>query len=72
MRLNYAVELRYGILLFFLGLVTGLVVPMLANPRMGLSSHLEGLMNGMFLIILGLTALVFRYVGRMVYYESGG
>jgi hydroxylaminobenzene mutase len=46
--------LRFGILLFFLGLVTGLLVPKLANPRMGLSSHLEGLMNGMFLILLGL------------------
>jgi (hydroxyamino)benzene mutase len=44
----------YGILLFFLGLVTGLLVPNLANPRMGLSSHLEGLLNGMFLVILGL------------------
>jgi (hydroxyamino)benzene mutase len=46
--------IRLGILLFLLGLVTGLVVPKLANPRMGLSSHLEGLMNGMFLVILGL------------------
>jgi (hydroxyamino)benzene mutase len=46
--------IRFGILLFFLGLVTGLLVPKLANPRMGLSSHLEGLMNGMFLVILGL------------------
>jgi len=24
------------------------------NPRMGLSAHLEGLMNGLFLIVLGL------------------
>ena len=44
----------YGILLFFLGLVVGLLVPIMANPRMGLSSHLEGVMNGMFLVILGL------------------
>ncbi len=43
-----------GVLLFLLGLVTGLLVPVLANPRMGVSSHLEGVMNGMFLIILGL------------------
>jgi len=27
---------------------------MLANPRMGLSSHLEGVMNGMLLMVLGL------------------
>lgn len=44
----------YGFLLFLLGLITGLILPLLANPRMGLSSHLEGVMNGMFLIILGL------------------
>jgi (hydroxyamino)benzene mutase len=43
-----------SILLFSLGLVTGLLAPKLANPRMGLSSHLEGLMNGMFLVLLGL------------------
>lgn len=46
--------IRYGILLFFLGLLTGLLVPMLTNPRMGLSSHLEGIMNGFFLVLLGL------------------
>jgi (hydroxyamino)benzene mutase len=45
--------LRWGVALFFLGLVTGLAVPKLANPRMGLSSHLQGLMNGMFLVLLG-------------------
>jgi hydroxylaminobenzene mutase len=46
--------IRCGILLFLLGLLTGLIVPALANPRMGLSSHLEGLMNGIFLVVLGL------------------
>jgi hydroxylaminobenzene mutase len=46
--------LRYGALLFFLGLLTGLVVPLLANPRVGLSSHLEGVMNGLLLLALGL------------------
>lgn len=43
-----------GVLLFLIGLLTGFAVHALANPRMGLSSHLEALMNGMFLIILGL------------------
>jgi (hydroxyamino)benzene mutase len=46
--------LFFGILLFFLGLLVGIFVPMLANPRMGLSGHLEGIMNGIFLIVLGL------------------
>jgi hydroxylaminobenzene mutase len=46
--------IRYGILLFLLGLLTGFVIPALQNPRMGLSSHLEGVMNGMLLVIIGL------------------
>jgi len=46
--------LQLGILLFLIGLVTGLVVPRLSNPRMGLASHLEGVLNGMFLVVLGL------------------
>lgn len=46
--------LELGVLLFLLGLLTGFFIPMLASPRMGLSSHLEGVMNGTFLIVLGL------------------
>lgn len=44
---------KYGILLLLLGLVTGLAIPALENPRMGLSSHLEGTFNGMLLILFG-------------------
>ena len=40
--------------LFLLGLLTGFVIPLMRNPRMGLASHLEAVMNGMFLILLGL------------------
>lgn len=43
-----------GVLLFLIGLIIGLIVPAFANPRMGVSSHLEGVLNGMFLVILGL------------------
>jgi hydroxylaminobenzene mutase len=43
-----------GVWLFLLGLIVGLLVPVFANPRMGVSSHLEGVLNGMFLIMLGL------------------
>lgn len=46
--------LQLGILLFLLGLLVGFAVPALANPRMGLASHLEGVMNGVFLLALGL------------------
>ncbi len=35
------------------GLVTGLIQNNLSNPRMGLAAHLEGLMNGTFLLALG-------------------
>jgi hydroxylaminobenzene mutase len=43
----------FGALLFFLGLLTGFAIPALTNPRMGLSGHLEGVMNGTFLIAVG-------------------
>lgn len=43
-----------GLLLFLIGLITGLFVQQLPNPRMALAAHLEGLMNGIFLILMGL------------------
>lgn len=46
--------LQLGVTLFLLGLLVGLAIPALANPRMGLASHLEGVMNGLSLIALGL------------------
>lgn len=45
---------KLGLILFVFGLVTGFVVPKVKNPRMGLTSHLEGVLNGMFLVLLGL------------------
>jgi (hydroxyamino)benzene mutase len=45
--------LWHGAFLFLLGLLTGLVQQQLTNPRMGLSAHLEGLMNGTFLLAVG-------------------
>jgi (hydroxyamino)benzene mutase len=46
--------LKLGLILFVIGLLTGLAIPILKNPRMGLTSHLEGILNGMFLALLGL------------------
>lgn len=43
-----------GFLLFLLGLITGLIVPVFAGQRLAVSSHIEGVLNGIFLIILGL------------------
>ncbi len=42
-----------GMLLFLFGLLTGFVTTNLTNPRMGLAAHLEGVMNGTFLVIVG-------------------
>jgi len=43
----------HGIFLFLLGLFTGLMEHRFTNVRMGLAAHLEGVMNGTFLIALG-------------------
>lgn len=43
----------YGMLLFLLGLLTGFAEQRFTNVRMGLSAHLEGVMNGIFLVALG-------------------
>jgi hydroxylaminobenzene mutase len=43
----------HGIFLFLLGLLTGFVEEQFRNPRMGLAAHLEGVMNGTFLVALG-------------------
>ncbi len=44
---------RQGVTLFLAGLVTGLMVSPMVNPRAGLAGHLEGVMNGTFLIAAG-------------------
>lgn len=44
-----------GAVLFLLGLLSGMVVAQMPNARMGLAAHLEGVMNGMFLIVIGLS-----------------
>ena len=45
--------LWHGMFLFLLGLLTGFVEQKFNNPRMGLAAHLEGVMNGTFLLALG-------------------
>lgn len=42
-----------GMFLFLLGLLTGVLDQKFTNPRMGLAAHLEGVMNGTFLVVLG-------------------
>jgi len=43
----------HGMLLFLIGLFTGFAETHFSNVRMGLAAHLEGVMNGTFLIALG-------------------
>jgi (hydroxyamino)benzene mutase len=43
----------HGMFLFLLGLLTGFFEQRFTNMRMGLAAHLEGLMNGIFLLALG-------------------
>lgn len=44
----------HGVMLFLLGLLAGAFVSRYANPRMGLSAHLGGVMAGTFLAVVGL------------------
>src|ERR1700687_2281305 len=43
----------HGMFLFLIGLLTGFAEQHFANTRMALAAHLEGVMNGTFLLALG-------------------
>jgi hydroxylaminobenzene mutase len=43
-----------GVLLFLLALIVGILIPKFAVPRVALSVHLLGIMQGTFLIAIGL------------------
>jgi hydroxylaminobenzene mutase len=43
----------HGMFLFMVGLFTGFAEGHFTNVRMGLAAHLEGVMNGIFLLVLG-------------------
>jgi (hydroxyamino)benzene mutase len=57
--------LWHGMFLFLLGLLTGLVEQNFNNPRMGLAAHLEGVMNGTFLVALGAVWTEVRLSSRL-------
>ncbi|MGB7543423.1 MAG: hypothetical protein WBM28_15595 [Burkholderiales bacterium] len=46
--------LQVGILLFLFALLVGIAVPQFAVLRIGLSAHLLGIMQGIFLMVIGL------------------
>ncbi len=55
----------HGIVLFLVGLFTGFAETHFANVRMGLAAHLEGVMNGTFLLALGAAWPGIRLSARM-------
>ncbi|WP_028080823.1 hypothetical protein [Solimonas soli] len=57
--------LWHGMFLFLLGLFTGLVETKFSNTRMGLAAHLEGVMNGTFLLALGAVWAEVRLSSRL-------
>lgn len=46
--------LQFGVSLFLFALFAGLAVPRFSVPRLGLSVHLLGIMQGIFLMVTGL------------------
>ena len=57
--------LWHGMFLFLLGLLTGFIEQKFNNPRMGLAAHLEGVMNGTFLVALGAVWTEVRLSSRL-------
>lgn len=55
----------HGMFLFLLGLLTGFLEQKFVNPRMGLAAHLEGVMNGTFLLALGAAWTEVRLPSRL-------
>jgi hydroxylaminobenzene mutase len=56
--------LRSGFVLLLLSLFTGLALPLLTNPRLGLSAHLSGIMSGTLLVVVGVIAGKLRLGAR--------
>ena len=46
--------LQFGVLLLLLSLLSGLMIGALAVPRLGVASHVNGILGGLFLVVLGL------------------
>lgn len=44
---------RHGAILFLLAMISGFLIPVLENPRLGLSSHLIGVIGGAFVMAAG-------------------
>jgi hydroxylaminobenzene mutase len=56
----------HGVFLFLLGLLAGFLEQKFSNPRMGLAAHLEGLMNGTFVLAVGAVWAEVRLPARSI------
>lgn len=60
--------LKSGFVLIFLAFLTGIVIPLLTNPHLGVSAHLNAIIGGIILILLGLIdkALILTATARKI------
>lgn len=56
--------LRHGFILILLALLSGLAIPSLSIPRLGLSAHTIGILSGTLLIAIGAIWKQFRLGSR--------
>jgi (hydroxyamino)benzene mutase len=56
---------RHAFVLILLALLSGLFVPAMAVPRLGLSAHTIGVLSGTLLIAIGAIWQHFRLAGRL-------
>ncbi len=62
---------QIGLLLFLCALLVGLIVQRFAVPRLGLSAHLLGILQGLFLMLVGLLWPKVR-LGRVASWSAFG
>ena len=57
-------QIQLGFVLILLGLFTGLAIPELKSPRLGVGAHTVAILSGLVLIILGALARSFTLGAR--------
>ena len=60
--------LKSGFVLIFLAFLTGIIIPLLTNPHLGVSAHLNAIIGGIILVLLGLIdkALILTATARKI------
>jgi hydroxylaminobenzene mutase len=57
--------LSLGFVLIFLSFLTGLVIPLLTNPHLGVSAHLNALFGGIILALLGIISTTLNLTANL-------